>query len=293
MLGLTATPIPEAQAYFNNNEIAKYTYDDSVVDGVNVPARVYRIITEATVHGGTIAEGETVTDVNRAGEVIDTYTAQNRIDYAPNQLDRSVINPNQIEAVLKSYMDGNILKKRNCKRVINFDECFTTHVGEKTADINPTSICGQYLSEHPGLDVQKLIDAASITPARAKSRYQQKTRYDSGTIVPNGDDLLMAFAKLDDKGKGRFFTRDEYLRCLDLLWRGLENHYSEKDVCVPILGAGTTSFDGGSGASISQQDLLNMMTWSYKLSSHKIKAPHRLRIVCKKSRGFSINNIDK
>ena len=106
ILGLTATPIPEAQAYFNNNEIAKYTYDDSVVDGVNVPARVYRIITEATVHGGTITVGETVTDVNRAGEVVDTYTAQNRIDYAPNQLDRSVINPNQIEAVLKSYMDA-------------------------------------------------------------------------------------------------------------------------------------------------------------------------------------------
>lgn len=102
IFGLTATPIPEAQAYFNNNEIAKYTYDDSVVDGVNVPARVYRIITEATVHGGTIAVGETVTDVNRAGEVVDTYTAQNRIDYAPNQLDHSVINPNQIEAVLKS-----------------------------------------------------------------------------------------------------------------------------------------------------------------------------------------------
>jgi len=187
---------------------------------------------------------------------------------------------------------GNILKKRNCKRVINFDECFTTHVGDKTADINPTSICGQYLNAHPGLDMQQLINAANIAPARAKSRYQQKTRYDSGTIVPNGDDLLMAFAKLDEKGKGRFFTRDEYLQCLDLLWRELENHYSEKDVCVPILGAGTTSFDGGSGASISQQDLLNMMIWSYKLSSHKIKAPHKLRIVCKKNSGFSINKID-
>lgn len=188
---------------------------------------------------------------------------------------------------------GNILKKRNCKRVINFDECFTTHVGDKTADINPTSICGQYLTTHPGLDMQKLIDAANITPARAKSQYQQKTKYDSGTIVPNGDDLLMAFAKLDDKGKGRFFTRDESLQCLDLLWRELENHYSEKDVCVPILGAGTTSFDGGSGASISQQDLLDMMICSYKLSSHKIKAPHKLRIICKKNSGFSINNIDK
>ena len=106
ILGLTATPIPEAQAYFDNNEIAKYTYDDSVVDGVNVPARVYRIITEVTKHGGTIGEGETVTDINRTGEVIDIYKVQERIDYTPNQLDRTIINPNQIEAVLKSYMDA-------------------------------------------------------------------------------------------------------------------------------------------------------------------------------------------
>ncbi len=41
------------------------------------------------------------------------------------------------------------------------------------------------------------------------------------------------------------------------------------------------------------QDLLNMMIWSYKLSSHKIKAPYKLRIVCKKNSGFSINNIDE
>ena len=188
---------------------------------------------------------------------------------------------------------GNILKKKNCKRVINFDECFTTQVGDRTADINPNSICGQYLASHPDLDMQKLISDANIAPARAKSRYQQKTRYDSGTIVPNGDDLLMAFAKLDDNGKGRFFSRDEYLQCLDMLWRELENHYSEKDVYVPVLGAGTTSFDGGSGASISQQDLLNMMILSYKLSSHKIKAPHQLRIICKKNIGFSINKIEK
>ena len=184
------------------------------------------------------------------------------------------------------------LIKRNCKRVINFDECFTTQVGNSTADINPGSVCGQYLSLYSDLDVRQLIEAAQITPARSKSKYQHKTRYDSGTIVPNGDDLLMAFAKLDERGKGRFFSRDEYLKCLDLLWKELENYYSEKDVCVPILGSGTTSFDGGTGASIPQQDLLDMMIWSYKLSSHKIKAPHKLRIVCKKKSDFSINNID-
>lgn len=188
---------------------------------------------------------------------------------------------------------GNILKKKNCKRVINFDECFTSKVGDKTADINPSSICGQYLLAHPDLDVQQLIDEASINPARGKSRHQQRIRYDSGTIIPNGDDLLMAFAKLDEKGKGRFFSRDEYLQCLELLWKELENYYSQKDVCIPILGAGTTSLDGGSGASISQQELLDMMIWSYRLNSHKIKAPNKLRIVCRKNRDFSINNINK
>lgn len=188
---------------------------------------------------------------------------------------------------------GNIHQKKKCKRVINFDECFTTHVGNAIADINPKSVCGQYLSLHPDLDIESLIEDANVKPSRSKSKYQSKIRYDSGTIVPNGDDLLMAFAKLDEKGKGRFFSRDEYFACLDLLWKEIENYYSEKDVCIPILGAGTTSIDGAEGAGYSQQELLDMIILSYKLCSHKIKDPHKLRIICKKAKGFSINNIGK
>lgn len=188
---------------------------------------------------------------------------------------------------------GDILQKKNCKRVINFDECFTDKVGSAIAEINPTSICGQYLEAHPDLNVQQLIDVANVKPARSKSKYQSKTRYDSGTIVPNGDDLLMAFAKLDERGKGRFFTRDEYLECLDLLWKEIEYYYSEKDVCIPVLGAGTTSFEGGAGAAISQQELLDIMIMSYRLSSHKVKAPHKLRIICRRNSEFSINRITK
>ena len=186
---------------------------------------------------------------------------------------------------------GNIFKTKHCKRVVNFDECFTTQVGNATSDINPGSICGQYLTMHPDLNIQQLINASQISPAKSKSLYKGNQRYNSGTIVPNGDDLLMAFAMLDERGKGRFFSRDEYIECLNLLWKEIEIYYSEKDVCVPILGAGTTTFDGGNGASISQQDLLDMMILSYKLSSHKIKAPHKLRIICKRTNGFSINNI--
>lgn len=62
---MTATPTPEAYAFFDNNIVEKYTYNESVIDGVNVPARVYRISTNVTVHGGTINAGDTITENQR------------------------------------------------------------------------------------------------------------------------------------------------------------------------------------------------------------------------------------
>lgn len=106
ILGLTATPTPEAYAFFNKNIVKEYTYEDSVVDGVNVPSRVYRIKTKATVHGGTIDKGETIKEVVRKDGSENDYTPATDIHYSPNQLDRSVVNPNQIESVLTTYRDS-------------------------------------------------------------------------------------------------------------------------------------------------------------------------------------------
>ncbi|MGN0363425.1 MAG: DEAD/DEAH box helicase family protein [Bilifractor sp.] len=64
VLGLTATPTPEAYSFFNNNIIEQYTYDDSVVDGVNVPACMYRISTQVTEHGGEIEKGKTYSEIS-------------------------------------------------------------------------------------------------------------------------------------------------------------------------------------------------------------------------------------
>lgn len=186
---------------------------------------------------------------------------------------------------------GDIFKTKKCKRVIPFDECFTITVGNRIGDINSTSICGQYLKSHPDLDIKQLIGCVGITSDRGKSKYENNTRYKSGTIVPNEDDLLLAFAKLDTRGKGYFPSRDDYIDCLEKMWQEIEYHYSEKDVCIPILGSGTTMFEGGSGASYDQQELLDMIILSYKLSSHKIKSPHKLRIICKHTADFSIYNI--
>lgn len=103
ILGLTATPTPEAYSFFNDNIIKRYTYDDSVVDGVNVPARTYRIITDVTVNGGTIEAGTEIAETPRGRNESVTYTAAQTIEYDSTQLDRSVINRNQIRKVLVAY----------------------------------------------------------------------------------------------------------------------------------------------------------------------------------------------
>ena len=106
ILGLTATPTPEAYAFFNDNVIEKYTYDDSVVDGVNVPARIYRIKTEQTEHGVAINVGDKVVETTRGGKKVNEYIAQKRIDFNPVQLDRSVVSPDQIRKNIKAYRDS-------------------------------------------------------------------------------------------------------------------------------------------------------------------------------------------
>lgn len=188
---------------------------------------------------------------------------------------------------------GDILKISDCKKVINFDECFTTSVGDASSEIKPSSLCGQYLNDNPiqDIDMKRLIKQANLKPARRKSKYQNKDRYDSGKLVPNGDDLLMAFAKLDEDGRGVFFSRDEFLNCLSILWKEIDKYYAQKDVCIPILGSGITRMDGESDASLTQQELLDIIIWSYKLNSNKIKSPYKLRIVCKKCDEFSLNKI--
>lgn len=106
IMGLTATPTPEAYAYFNNNVIEEYTYDESVVDGVNVPSRVYRIATEITEHGGAIKSGTTFIETSRKSGQTTAYVAEQRVDYNNTQLDRSVVNRDQIRTVLLAYKNA-------------------------------------------------------------------------------------------------------------------------------------------------------------------------------------------
>lgn len=184
---------------------------------------------------------------------------------------------------------GDLFEMTNCKKVIPFDECFTTKVGDRPCDINEDSICGQYLLKNK-LRKKELafwIKKAKLKPSKSKSQCQNRVRYKSGKIVPRGDDLLLSFAKLDIDGLG-VLNKEEYLKCLYLMWHEINKYHGQKDVCVPILGSGVTRMGE---KSPTQQELLDMMIATYKLSANKLKKPQKLRIICRKQDDFSLGNI--
>ena len=106
MIGLTATPVPETMAFFNNNRIVNYTLEKSIVDGVNVDCRIYRIKTEATENGGAIMQGDKLRRETRYTGKIETISQRETKEYSKEELNRSVINPAQIKLVLETYRDS-------------------------------------------------------------------------------------------------------------------------------------------------------------------------------------------
>lgn len=105
LVGLTATPIPETMAFFNNNRIVNYTLEKSIVDGVNVDCRVYRIKTQVTENGGAILEGEKIKEETRYTGDVKTISNKETKTYTNKELNRSVINPAQIKLILSTYRD--------------------------------------------------------------------------------------------------------------------------------------------------------------------------------------------
>ena len=93
-------------AFFNNNRIVNYTLEKSIVDGVNVDNRVYRIKTEATENGGAILKGDRVrVETRYTGKTEEINTRETK-NYTKTELNRSIINPSQIKLILTTYRDA-------------------------------------------------------------------------------------------------------------------------------------------------------------------------------------------
>lgn len=184
---------------------------------------------------------------------------------------------------------GDLFKNEGFNKIINFDECYTTHVGNATADVKAESVCGQFLAKYSDTNFTSVIQSSNTKKQRKRSEYNNQECYASGSIVPFEDYLLMAFAKLDKDGRGNM-TREEFLSCLDLLWNEIDKYSRMKSVAMPILGSGITRF---MDETLSKQQLLDMIIASYKLSPYKLKLPAELHIICCKDDNFSLNKVGK
>ena len=102
LIGLTATPDKRTFGFFNENIVAEYSYEQSVVDGVNVGYDVYEIETQISKAGETLKAKEWVDHRDRQTRKKRWQETEEDTPYTGKELDRSVVNPSQIRQVIQA-----------------------------------------------------------------------------------------------------------------------------------------------------------------------------------------------
>lgn len=105
-IGLTATPSSDTYEFFEKNRVVNYTYEKSIADGVNVDCQVYRIKTKSTTEGVDVGVGESVKVITRKSGASENKITDKPSHFDPNELDRSIIQPDQIRQVLTAYKNA-------------------------------------------------------------------------------------------------------------------------------------------------------------------------------------------
>ena len=105
LVGLTATPDNRTYGFFARNVVSEYTHEEAVADKVNVGNEVYLIDTEVTQSGGTIKAEQLVEKRQRQTRARRWEVQDERAEYSVGQLDRSVVNADQIRTVIRAFRD--------------------------------------------------------------------------------------------------------------------------------------------------------------------------------------------
>lgn len=105
LIGLTATPSKQTFGYFHQNLVMEYGHAQGVADGVNVDFDVYRIQTRITEQGSRVEAGAWVDKRDRKTRQKRWEELDADLNYASNELDRSVVAPDQIRTIIRTFRD--------------------------------------------------------------------------------------------------------------------------------------------------------------------------------------------
>ncbi|HPB90944.1 MAG TPA: type I restriction-modification enzyme R subunit C-terminal domain-containing protein [Rugosibacter sp.] len=105
LIGLTATPDNRTYGFFKKNVVSDYSHEKAVADGVNVGNEIYVIETQVSQQGAQISAQQQI-------EKREKLTRKKRWEqqdedeaYSATQLDRSIVNPDQIRTIIHTFRD--------------------------------------------------------------------------------------------------------------------------------------------------------------------------------------------
>jgi type I restriction enzyme R subunit len=105
LIGLTATPDNRTYGFFRKNIVSEYSHEKAVADGVNVGNEIYVIETVRTGQGATIKASQQVEKRERLSRKKRWETQDADETYSAKQLDRNIVNPDQIRTVIRTFRD--------------------------------------------------------------------------------------------------------------------------------------------------------------------------------------------
>lgn len=106
LIGLTATPDNRTYGFFKKNVVSEYSHEKAVADGVNVGNEIYIIETERTKFGGTLKAHQQVQKRERLTRKKRWEQQDEDESYTCKQLDRDIVNPDQIRTVIRSFRES-------------------------------------------------------------------------------------------------------------------------------------------------------------------------------------------
>lgn len=189
---------------------------------------------------------------------------------------------------------GDIFQQPGLK-TIAFNEYFDTLVDERV--ISSMSVNGIFVKQvlkTPVADLDNYIENYQfqndeIIGENLKRQVGKKRRHKIGTICVYEDFLLTAFSKFDDDNKA-VLTMPEYLEFLINFWDRVNSIYGQRSVSTTIFGSGITRIKGHK--LISDEDLLKIMLWTFRISEMRFKYPAKLTIVIHEGKINNINLFD-
>lgn len=182
---------------------------------------------------------------------------------------------------------GDIFNESGLK-AIPFNEFFDTQVDERI--IASMTLNGIFLKKMQDRteEIESAIENINKTPIESvDDRLNgKKKRYELGSVCQFEDYLMVAFSKFDKDNRAYLRMRD-YIESLINFWNEVDIIYAGRSVSIPLFGSGITRFHDYS--SISEQELLELIIWSFKISRVKFTYPSKVSVVIHESIVDKIN----